>query len=111
MEYAEGGLNLYVHKLVVRTRWANVTLRFGVLHGDALINWYTKVVKGQIERRNVGIALYDARGNLYRRWDLNQAYPVSWKGPELNATSSEVAVESIEFAFDGLLAVVTDQPA
>ena len=48
------------------------------------------------------IVLYDNNHNVVRRYTFNSAWPVSWEGPSLNAGSSELAVETLEIAHEGL---------
>lgn len=102
-EYAEGGLNTYTHKLPVRTKYSNITLKRGLDEGQDLYRWYMKTVGGQIERNSISIILYDSERKSKYRWDLQQAYPVKWTGPDLKADAGAVAVETIEIAHSGLL--------
>lgn len=102
-EYAEGGLNNYVHKLPTRTKYTNITLKKGIDDGRDLLEWYTKTINGAPDRKNISIILFDSTMKQVRRWDLREAYPVKWMGPDLTANSGSVAVESIELAHSGLL--------
>jgi phage tail-like protein len=104
-EYAEGGLNDYVHKLPGRTKYTNVTLKRGWVTSDDLWNWYSKIIGGQIETRSVSIILFDNRvsspANEQVRWSLTQAFPVKWQGPEFRADGNAVVVETLEIAHHG----------
>ena len=40
---------------------------------------------------------------LVMKYHLMNAYPVKWTGPELKANAGAVAVESLEFAHEGLV--------
>lgn len=101
-EYAEGGVNDYVHKLPVRTKFTNVTLKRGWVSTDELWTWYKNVVDGKVQRRSVSIILYENRvtgtAKERGRWNLQGAYPVKWQGPTFKADSDTVAVESLELA-------------
>jgi phage tail-like protein len=48
------------------------------------------------------IALQNNKGEVVRRWSFKNAWPVSWEGPQLNSGSSELAIETLEIAHDGL---------
>lgn len=39
-EYAEGGLNANTHRLPVRTKYGNITLRRGIITGVELFDWF-----------------------------------------------------------------------
>jgi phage tail-like protein len=102
-EYREGGVNEYIHKRAGPIRYAsNLTLKRGVTDPTALWSWYRDVMRGTIKRKNVSIVLMDGAGNEKRRWNFQKAYPVKWTGPELRATTAEIAFESVELAHDGL---------
>ena len=100
-EYAEGGNNSYTHKLVGRTKWSNLTLKWGTTDSTALWEWYQNVLRGQVERKDVSVVLYNSVQEEVRRWNLREAYPVKWIGPAFNATAPAVAVEALEIAHHG----------
>jgi phage tail-like protein len=105
MEYAEGGLNEYVHKLPVRAKYSNITLKRGFVGSDVMWAWYLKAIQGRIEPWDVSIVFSQntgaSPGKEIGRWNLHQAYPVKWHGPELRADGSSVMVESLELAHRG----------
>jgi phage tail-like protein len=41
-------------------------------------------------------------GTAVKRWNLIRAFPVKWTGPDLKATGSEVAIETLEIAHEGI---------
>lgn len=102
-EYSEGGLNTYTHKLPVRAKYQNITLKRGLDEGHTLYNWYVQAMQGKIKRQNISIIVYDSLGKEVRRWNLQRAFPCKWTGPNLRAEQGEVAVESVEIAHEGLL--------
>lgn len=102
-EYAEGGLNTYTHKLPVRTKYSNITLKRGIDDGQDLYTWYMKAVNGQIERQKISIIVYNSLGAEVRRWNLQGAYPCKWTGPDLKAEHGAIAVESVEIAHLGII--------
>jgi phage tail-like protein len=55
-----------------------------------------------VKRRNGSIVLMDEAGNEVLRWNFRQGWPCKIEGPTLKASSSEVAIESIEIAHEGL---------
>ena len=102
-EYPEGGLNTYTHKLPVRTKYSNITLKRGIDEGQDLYQWYVKVMQGQMKRQNISIIVYNSTGKEVRKWDLQHAYPCKWTGPDLKTDQGAIAVESVEIAHEGLL--------
>lgn len=100
-EYAEGGLNDHAHKLPGRIRYANITLRWGMTTERALWDWFQKTARGQVERKNLSIVLYDSQQAEVRRWNLREAYPVKWVGPTFSTENDSVAIEQLEIAHHG----------
>jgi phage tail-like protein len=101
--YHEGGLNEHEHKFATMTTYPNVVLERGVAD-PYLWTWHRDVVEGRIERRTLSIILQDEAGKEVRRWHADGAYPVKWSVADLDAASSQVLVESVEFAHHGLRA-------
>ncbi|WP_337099678.1 phage tail protein [Paenibacillus sp. YIM B09110] len=101
-EYREGGVNGYVHKLPKGVRYPNLVLRRGVTKSPVLWNWYESSIDGPITRKTGAIVLQNADGKEFGRWSFFDGYPVRWSGPQLNASTSDVAFESIEIAHTGL---------
>jgi len=101
--YREGGLNEYVHQLAGPTRYpSNLVLKHGLTDIDGLWKWHREVTQGVIKRRNGSIVLLDSAGEERWRWNFSGAYPVRWVGPELQAGTAEVAVETVELVHRGL---------
>jgi len=109
LEYVEGGRNETTLRFPEVTAYGNVTLRRGITKSNELIDWQLDVARGtfQVNPRDqdpsVAIVLMDEKGQPVKRWNLVRALPVKWNGPDLKAASSEVAIETLELAHEGLL--------
>lgn len=102
-EYREGGVNGYIHKLAGPARYpSNLILRKGIADSTELWSWYREVSRGTIRRKPLDVVLFDSNRDEKRRWKFQNAYPVKWLGPDLKAASSDVAVEVLELAHEGL---------
>ena len=101
--YREGGLNSYQHKLAGPTNYpSNLALKSGVTDLLLMWGWYDDVRAGRIARRNGTIYLLDRMRLPAMWWDIADAYPVKWSGPDLRADSNAIAVESIELVHHGI---------
>ena len=49
------------------------------------------------------ITLFDAKGVKVCSWSLRNVYPAMWKGPDLDASTLGVAIETLELAHEGFL--------
>ncbi len=89
-------------KLPGLTKYANIVLRRGMTLDLALWQWRKTVVEGRAERRNGSIILSDEAGKDMLRINFFGGWPCKWEGPALNAKTSEVAIETLEIAHEGL---------
>ncbi len=101
-DYREGGVNEYVHRFAGPTKYPPLVLKHGLTQIDGLWGWHQDVVKGKVERKNGTIYLLDKQGIPVMWWDVKEAFPVKWTGPDLRASSNEVAFESVELTHRGL---------
>ena len=102
-EYAEGGLNTYKHRLPVRVKYNNITLKRGIDESMDLFTWYLDALEGKVTRKNISIIVYDPLKQQVCRWDVLEALPVKWTGPDLKADAGSLAVETLEIAHHGLV--------
>jgi phage tail-like protein len=101
-EYAEGGLNSHLHVFPGRSSQTRLVLKRGIVD-RALHDWFTDMVAGIVVRRSGSIVvLGEAGATPLAEWQFRDAFPAKWTGPDLNASQSTVAVESVELAHLGL---------
>ncbi|MEF8795510.1 MAG: phage tail protein [Salinivenus sp.] len=83
----------------------DVTLSRGVIKASNLWDWMNKVQNGkQAESlEDVVIELRDESGeNVAVSWQLTNARPLSYSGPTLSGTGTEVAVEELVLACEDI---------
>jgi phage tail-like protein len=82
---------------------SDVTLKKGIFTTDVtLFEWFAQNNMNTIERKTVQIMLLNESGDTEITWTLTNAFPKQVQGTDLNSTSSEVAVETIVLAHEGL---------
>lgn len=82
---------------------SDITLKKGVCKDDkVLLDYFASVKMNTADRKTITIALVDEAGNLLFVWTLHNAYPKKVTGASMNAKSSEVAIEEIVLAHEGL---------
>jgi phage tail-like protein len=102
MDYQEGGNNGFVHRLPGVTKVSNLTLKRGMTSSNEFYKWCAEIAGGKFTRRHVTVVMYDAGGKELMRWDILNAYPVKWVGPQLLAPDASAAVETLELAHEGI---------
>jgi phage tail-like protein len=120
-EYKEGGRNSHSLKFPDTGSVGNITLKRGITTGanaDVLFNWHQDVMDGNFDKeknpnrrpdnpdkdieKRCSITLYNDSGSVVMRWNLFRAFPVKWVGPEFKAAASELAIETLELACEGI---------
>jgi phage tail-like protein len=103
-EYREGGDNETMRKLPSKTKYSNITLKFGSTDDHELYDWHRQWIKGDpaAKRKNGSIILLDRAGQERIRWNFVNAWPVKWTGPSFNAKNNDVAIETFELAHEGI---------
>lgn len=95
----------------------NVTLKFGYTSNNAFKTWIQECVsetRGEMPRSQVQIEMIDINGGAPQGvvtqttpggkvWLLSNAWVTKYTAPDLNATTSEVAIESVELAYEELI--------
>jgi phage tail-like protein len=101
VDYREGtDQGLHVRKLTGLRKFSNITLKRGFTQNKELWDWYLSVLNGITERRNGAIVLRDEDHQDQLRWEFKEGWICKWEGPALNATSNDVAIESIEICVE-----------
>jgi phage tail-like protein len=100
-EYAEGGNNHVTHHLPGRVRYRNLVLSRGMTDEKALHDWFWKA-RDKVEPKEVTLTLKRHDDQTVRTWTFENAYPVRWTGPTLDANGVAVATETLEIAHSGM---------
>jgi phage tail-like protein len=103
VDYREGSdLQQNVRKLVGLRKYANLTLKRGYTQDKALWQWYTNIMNGIADRRNVTIVLMNEARQPVLRWHAENAWINKIEGPAFKGSSNDVAMESVELVHEGL---------
>ena len=70
---------------------------------DFPYEWWAATEQGDVQRRDVSIALLDEVGNDVKRWKLSRAWPVRYVVSDLNAQGNDVVIESLELAYERMV--------
>ena len=103
VDYREGSdVQPSVRKLVGLRKYTNLMLKRGYSQDKSLWQWYTNILNGIPDRRNVAIVLLNEQREIVLRWNAENAWINKIEGPAMNATSNDVAMESIELCQEAL---------
>ena len=105
IEYREGDMTQTPLKIPGLKKYGNITLKQGLVDSMVLYEWMKAGLEGDVERKTLTITLLDIAGSPAASWQIINAWPVKYTAPDFNATSSEVAIESLEIAHEGMTRV------
>ena len=101
VEFREGGSN-DVHKIPGRVKYPNLVLKQGFSGASELQKWAFRIAAGQVENKNATIVIFDQNHQVVARYTLTNAFPTKWEAPDFDASSNDIAIETIEIAHEGL---------
>jgi phage tail-like protein len=103
MDYREGNEDITVRKLPGLKKFGNITLKRGVAVGQQdFFEWRKSAMDGDIDRRDISIILQDEKRTEQVRYNLTNAWPLKWTGPEFKASANEIAIETLEVVHEGV---------
>lgn len=103
IEYREGDMAPETPMKVAGLRtYGNIILKKGIIEGQVLYDWMVKGLTGEVERKTVTVSLLDEKQAVVGSWKVINAWPTKYTVPDFNATSNEIAVETLELAHEGM---------
>lgn len=104
VDYREGSSpENSVRKMPGLKKFSDVVLKRGMVKNDAdFYRWISTASFNQVERRDVVISLLNEQHEPVVVWKLRNAFPSKLEYSTLNAHSSEVVIESLTLAHEGL---------
>ena len=108
----EGGRNYGAAQRAGPVTFATVILKRGLTTTRDMWTWFDLVTSQHAfaHRLAATINVYDQAGNAVIAWKLANALPIKFKGADLNARGTEVGVEELHLAHEGLTMAAPSHP-
>lgn len=98
--FKEGGENRFEHKLPVRTKYPDLSLKRGMLTDSKVIEWCTKAfVNREFQLAHVIVMLLNERHEPLKRWEFKDAWPKKWSVSDFNAQENSLVIESLDLSY------------
>ena len=98
--FKEGGENRFEHKLPVRTKYADMVLKRGMLTNSDVIKWFLAAFRDrEFTPSDINVILMSEHGDPLRTWNVVHAIPKKWLVSDLNANESSVVIETMELTY------------
>ncbi len=99
----EGGANDTTFNLIGATKWSPLVLKQGFTNSSALLKWREEWIRGNKMTRLSGTVIQlDTALQAKASWQFFRGWPSKWEISEFDATKSELAIETLEIAHEGL---------
>ncbi|MEO9651741.1 MAG: phage tail protein [Roseobacter sp.] len=103
----EGGENRFVHQLPKPAKRGNLKLKRGMTtYASGLLQWCKSTIEGDfskaIQPKDITVSLLNEMRLPVAVWLVGNAYPIKWNVGTFDAMKNELAVETIELAYNAL---------
>ena len=104
IEYRDGVSPEYSKiKMPGMREYSNITMKRGVFKGDnEFFKWLNTISLNTVERRDLTISLLNEKHEPVVVWKVHNAFPIKVQSTDLKADGSEVAIEQLDLAHEGL---------
>ena len=98
--FKEGGENRFEHKLPVRTKYADLVLKRGMVVDSEVISWFNNAFRDrEFVPTDINVILMNEKGEPLRTWKVAHAIPKKWVVSDLNSTENAIVVETMEITY------------
>lgn len=107
----QGGIYDYEPILPGQLSYKVISLRRALNAQDSakVQGWLSQMVSGWVHAAGSGtgssavITLFDSKGGPVISWTLRNVFPSKWDGPELDASTAGIAMETLDLIHEGFL--------
>lgn len=102
--FKEGGENRFEHKLPVRTKYPDLSLKRGMLINSKVTDW----VRGILQHRDfvnnkpceIQVSLLNEKHEPLKTWHVYNCWPKKWSISDFNAQENSVVVETLDLSYN-----------
>ncbi len=101
--FKEGGENRFEHKLPGRSKYADLSLKRGMLKDSEVIKWLLGILHDRdfinFKPAIVQVSLLNEQHEALRIWEFIDAWPKKWSVSDLNAQENAIVIETLDLAY------------
>jgi phage tail-like protein len=98
--FKEGGENRFEHKLPVRTKYPDLSLKRGMLTDSGVIRWCLDAFQNRnFKPAQINVTLLNEEHQPLKTWQVQGAWPKKWSVSDLNAQENSIVVETLELSY------------
>ncbi len=101
--FKEGGENRFEHKLPVRSKYPDLSLKRGMLTDSNVIKWVLGILHDRDFINNkpvtINVQLLNEKHEKIKLWEIIDAWPKKWSISDFNAQENSIVVETLDLAY------------
>jgi len=98
--FKEGGENRFEHKLPVRTKYPDLSLKRGMLTDSKVIKWCLDAFQNRVFKpAEVHVTLLNEKHEPLKTWQIHRAWPKKGAVSDFNAQENSIVVETLELSY------------
>ncbi len=98
--YVEGGENRFTHQLPTRTKYADLTLKRGLVIGSGIFLWCRDAIENFVfQPTNLVVSLLNKDHVPLASWHVVGAIPKRWEISSFNAEQNSVVIETLQLSY------------
>ncbi|MFA5326299.1 MAG: phage tail protein [Prolixibacteraceae bacterium] len=99
--FKEGGENRFEHKLPVRTKYPDLSLKRGMLTDSAVIDWCIDALQNRsFSPVQVNVTLLNEKHDPITTWQFFNVWPKKWSVSDFNAQENSVVIETLDLCYN-----------
>lgn len=99
--YKEGGENRFEHKLPLRTKYPDLSLKRGMLTDSKVIEWCLDALQNrEFKPAQINVMLLNEEHQPLKTWNVYHAWPKKWSVSDFNAQDNSIVIETLELSYN-----------
>lgn len=99
--YKEGGENRFEHKLPLRSKYPDLSLKRGMLTDSMVIKWVLDALQNRtIKPVQLNVILLNGEHQPLRTWNIFNAWPKKWMVSDFNAEENSIVIETLDMSYN-----------
>lgn len=99
--FKEGGENRFEHKLPLRTKYPDLSLKRGMLTDSKVISWVLDALQNRvIKPAQINIMLLNEEHQPLKTWNIYNAWPKKWALSDFNAQENSIVIETLDMSYN-----------
>lgn len=99
--YKEGGENRFEHKLPLRSKYPDLSLKRGMLTDSKVISWVLDALQNRMFKPvQINVMLLNEEHQPLKTWNIFNAWPKKWAVSDFNAQENSVVIETLDISYN-----------